>query len=416
MRHLQSALFGGVYEARGLSSGRDFAVKVLHKSELAKAEEANSIEFCEVPLSEIRFTEAMRGDEHIMETEEHFEDTYCFYIIFALAKGGDLLEALKLKPHGFEELHAQYYIRQAAQGLAVLHKRRVAMQDVSLENMLLHVDEASGNYVVKICDPGQATVFQTDQKGKELPVAFRGLVGKSFRPPELHEQQPYCAMKVDSWCLGWSTFYLLTDQALFTSADPAQQDPDFQLLQQGDYATLFERKSCHCSHAAFDFIIRLLQVDPSKRMSVTEALEHAWLRDARISPLQAPEELLPESVRRRRDEPAQQLSSHHHRSSRPSPSLGHSVAPSPGAGGEADIAMGSAMPNAACVEALRDTAVQCDPAEVEILVGPSALVNAACEETASALLSQIRDRCENADPALGREARREPCNVRAGRA
>ena len=36
IRRLQNALFGAVYEARGKSSGKDWAVKVLHKSELRK--------------------------------------------------------------------------------------------------------------------------------------------------------------------------------------------------------------------------------------------------------------------------------------------------------------------------------------------------------------------------------------------
>lgn len=67
VRRLQSALFGGVYEAKGLTSARDYAIKVLHKSELSKAQETSSIEFCEVPLSEIRFAELMSGDEHVME-------------------------------------------------------------------------------------------------------------------------------------------------------------------------------------------------------------------------------------------------------------------------------------------------------------------------------------------------------------
>merc|ERR1719158_1466269 len=174
VRRLQSALFGGVYEAKGLSSNRDFAIKVLHKSELSKAQKVNSIEFCEVPLSEIRFAELMRGCEHVMEAEDHFEDAYCFYIVFELARGGDLLEALKQKPHGFEEAQAQFLIKQAAKGLAYLHNRRVAMQDVSLENMLLHVQESTGHYQVKICDPGQAVIFETDQDGEEMPVGFRG--------------------------------------------------------------------------------------------------------------------------------------------------------------------------------------------------------------------------------------------------
>ena len=98
VRRLQSALFGGVYAAKGLSSCRDFAIKVLRKSELSKAEETQSIEFCEVPLSEIRFAELMRGDDHVMEIEDNFEDAYCFYIVFELARGGDLLEAVKQKP------------------------------------------------------------------------------------------------------------------------------------------------------------------------------------------------------------------------------------------------------------------------------------------------------------------------------
>merc|ERR550537_407104 len=85
VRRLQSALFGGVYEAKGLTSNRDFAIKVLHKSELTKAQESSSIEFCEVPLSEIRFAELMRGDEHVMEPEEHFDDAYCYYVVFELA-------------------------------------------------------------------------------------------------------------------------------------------------------------------------------------------------------------------------------------------------------------------------------------------------------------------------------------------
>lgn len=294
VRRLQSALFGGVYEAKGLTSNRDFAIKVLHKSELTKAQESSSIEFCEVPLSEIRFAELMRGHQHVMEPEEHFEDAYCFYVVFELCRGGDLLEALKQKPHGFDEGHAQYFIQQAAKGLAFLHERHVAMQDVSLENMLLHVMENTGHYMVKVCDPGQAVIFDVGQDGEEIPVNFRGLVGKSFRPPELHEQTPYSATKVDSWCLGWSTFYLLTAQPLFMSADPAQQDSDWLLFQQGDFATLFQQKCNLCSPTGLDFIFRLLQIEPRRRMSIADALKHPWLADQSICPVIAPKDVLAE--------------------------------------------------------------------------------------------------------------------------
>ncbi|CAK0831969.1 unnamed protein product, partial [Prorocentrum cordatum] len=297
-RHLMSALFGGVYEAKGLSTGKDFAIKVLHKSEVSRTEELRSIEFCEVPLSEVRFAELMRGHEHVMEPEEYFEDNLCFYVVFQLAHGGDLLEALKKKPHGFDEAHAQFFIKQAAKGLAFLHGRRVAMQDVSLENLLLHVDESTGGFRVKICDPGQAVVFEVSPSGgAEVPVDFRGMVGKSFRPPELMELRPYRATQVDSWCLGWSTFYLLAAQPLFLSADPKQQDPDWLLFRRGDYGSLLQQKHCACSQMALDFILRLMHLDPSKRMSIADALGHAWLADPRIPACLLPAVVLPEARR-----------------------------------------------------------------------------------------------------------------------
>eukprot|EP00933_Yihiella_yeosuensis_P042084 TRINITY_DN36585_c0_g1_i1.p1 TRINITY_DN36585_c0_g1~~TRINITY_DN36585_c0_g1_i1.p1 ORF type:complete len:791 (-),score=157.32 TRINITY_DN36585_c0_g1_i1:188-2560(-) len=304
--HLQSALFGGVYEAKGLSSKRDFAIKVLHKSELQKAQETSSIEFCEVPLSEIKFANVMRGHEHVMEAEEHFEDQYCHYCVFELCRGGDLLEALKQKPTGFDEAQAQFLIKQAAEGLAFLHKRGVAMQDVSLENMLLHVNEKTGHWQVKICDPGQAVHFETDSMNQEMHVGFRGLVGKSFRPPELHEQKAYSATKVDSWCLGWSTFYLLTAQPLFMSADPAQKDADWLLFQNGEFDKLFQTKNPVCSGAGIDFIFRLLQLDPDKRMSIADAVNHSWLCDPKVPPVLAPKELLPEALRESEQQKAAQ--------------------------------------------------------------------------------------------------------------
>ncbi|CAJ1389608.1 unnamed protein product [Effrenium voratum] len=299
--HLQSALFGGVYEAKGRSSGRDFAIKVLHKSELQKVEENNSIEFCEVPLSEIKFADVMRGHEHVMEVEEHFEDQYCHYCVFELCRGGDLLEALKQKPMGFDERHAQFLIRQAAMGLTFMHERGVAMQDVSLENMLLNVNPGNGNWQVKICDPGQAVHFQTEG-GQEIPVGFHGLVGKSFRPPELHEHKPYLSTKVDSWCLGWSTFYLLTAQPLFMSADPSQKDADWHLFKNGKFDELFKTKSPNFSPTGIDFIFKLLQLEPSKRMSIADCCKHAWLADPSVPPMLVPKELLPEAVRKSMEE------------------------------------------------------------------------------------------------------------------
>jgi len=76
------------------------------------------------------------------------------------------------------------------------------------------------------------------------------------------------------------------------SADPAQQDPDWQLFQQGDFATLFKHKNNLCSPTGLDFIFRLMQIEPRRRLSITDALSHPWLMDPKICPVLAPKDLL----------------------------------------------------------------------------------------------------------------------------
>eukprot|EP00411_Alexandrium_monilatum_P030473 CAMPEP_0175371190 /NCGR_PEP_ID=MMETSP0095-20121207/21592_1 /TAXON_ID=311494 /ORGANISM="Alexandrium monilatum, Strain CCMP3105" /LENGTH=810 /DNA_ID=CAMNT_0016669355 /DNA_START=14 /DNA_END=2447 /DNA_ORIENTATION=- len=286
-RHLQKAIFGDVYAATGLSSGRQFAVKVLDREMVTRfgtLQQDN--QFCESPLCEVRYVEIMRGLDHVVQLEDHFGDQCYHFVVSELASGGDLLEALRLRPNGFKERQAQPLIREAAKGLLSLHQRGMAMQDVSLENMLLYVLE-DGTWQVRICDPGQAVTFEVDPRnGMEEPVPFHGYVAKDFRPPEIYSKQEYLATRVDSWCLGWSTFYLLAAQPMFLSADPSVRDPDWILFQQGGALQLFGQKlggwRNQLSEQACDFILRLMHIDPMQRLSVRDALRHPWLNEGQV--------------------------------------------------------------------------------------------------------------------------------------
>mmetsp|Transcript_62874 Transcript_62874/g.182396 ORF Transcript_62874/g.182396 Transcript_62874/m.182396 type:complete len:737 (+) Transcript_62874:64-2274(+) len=280
-RHLQNAIFGDVFEATGLTTGRSYAVKVLDQEMINRFAQLQQEDhqFCESPLCEVRFAEIMRGLENVVQLEDHFADEFYHYVVSELASHGDLLEALRQTPGGFDEDQAQMLVLGAAQGIAQLHERGLAMQDVSLENLLLHVFD-DGQWQVRICDPGQAVAFSLDPAtGREAKVPFRGFVAKDFRPPELYAQTEYFATKVDSWCLGWSTFYLLCAQPLFNSAEDDSKDADWKLFSARRYPELFRRKGWRStmSRDAEDFVLRLLDVDPVRRMSVADALRHPWL-------------------------------------------------------------------------------------------------------------------------------------------
>jgi serine/threonine protein kinase/hemoglobin-like flavoprotein len=288
VRHVHKAIFGDVYETVGESSGRAFAMKVFDQEAVQQFERPQKQEldhlFCESPLCEVRFSEMMKGLDNVVHIEDHFEDELYHYVVSEFSSGGDLLEALRLQPGGFPEHQAQLFIRDAAKGLASLHARGLAMQDVSIENMLIHVHQ-DDSFEVRICDPGQAVTFAVDPLTSiEKPVQFHGRVAKAFRPPELYTEQDYLATKVDAWCLGWSTFYLLAGLQLFESTDPALKDPDYLLFSKREFSKLFERKGMESrlsSHAK-DFIVKLLDPDTHQRMSVKCALWHPWLANVRI--------------------------------------------------------------------------------------------------------------------------------------
>lgn len=79
-----------------------------------------------------------------------------------------------------------------------LTPRPDAVQDVSLENMLLY-PRGDGEWQVRLCDPGQAAPLTFDEvTGAELPTEFHGYVAKQFRPPELYSKRPYMATKARS--------------------------------------------------------------------------------------------------------------------------------------------------------------------------------------------------------------------------
>lgn len=285
-QHLQKAIFGDVFSATGLSTGHSFAIKVLDKDMVQRFGLLNldDHQFCESPLCEVRFAQMMSGLDNVVQLEDHFSDESSHFIVSRLAVGGDLLEALRLRPEGFPEQEARALMQGAAIGLTSLHQRGLAMQDVSLENMLLY-DLDSGDWSVHVCDPGQACTFAFDPiTGDEAPAEFHGFVAKEFRPPELFEKKEYLATKVDSWCFGWSCFYLLCAQPLFHCTDPSENDPDWILFQTNP-SKLFALKGwrMELSAQAKDFILKLMDKDPEKRMSVRNSLRHPWLAEACVA-------------------------------------------------------------------------------------------------------------------------------------
>eukprot|EP00434_Breviolum_minutum_P019096 symbB.v1.2.016834.t1/scaffold1278.1/size127201/3 len=107
------------------------------------------------------------------------------------------------------------------------------------------------------------------------------------------------------------------------SADPAQKDADWHLFKNGKFDELFKTKTPSFSAVGIDFIFKLMQMEPSKRMSIADCCtsegvivcKHAWtsgqcsgwqsaawLSDTGVPPMMAPKEMLTEELRKKLEE------------------------------------------------------------------------------------------------------------------
>ncbi|OEH76521.1 pik3r4 kinase-related protein [Cyclospora cayetanensis] len=301
------------------------AVKILSLAMLLKSSPSLQEDF----LSELTFYDCLKGHPNIVTPARVYVDLQqqLLLLLFPLAEFEDLFEVLKKRKEAFKEAEVRWIARQLLDAVLFLHRRGVAMRDLSLENVLVFRCEATGAIVPCLTDPGQAVVAlpsltaaslaaeQQQQKLREdepleslKPAAIRDtdaivaralqdgspggvmlppnkLFGKSFRPPEVYSRRPYDPFKVDSFCLGWMVYYCLTKQQLFRRAQPS--DEFWSMLasehQQQLWELLQHKNGSRLSPVAIDFVLQLLRPDPAKRLSVRDALRHPFLSKGPVS-------------------------------------------------------------------------------------------------------------------------------------
>ncbi|KMZ80679.1 protein kinase domain-containing protein [Plasmodium vivax India VII] len=276
---LQTAIYGGVYLAQVVQSEHDGPA---HKKKAIKILSKNLIELAkdkvqEDPLSEYRYRSCMSGHSNILSCDCIFDDDYYVYMIMPFAVHGDLFEVMKRRRRPFTEEEAKYLFYQILLSVKFLHCRKLALRDISLENVLLFENEQNGLIYPVLNDPGQATYFSLDKRNEVSLLECSKIFGKIFRPPEVYERCKYDPTKVDVFCVGYILYFCLTKQELFRCT--LAKDMHWNLLKSRRYHELLrDKKGLHLSEPALDFIFRCLEPDFKRRLEVGEALRHPWFR------------------------------------------------------------------------------------------------------------------------------------------
>eukprot|EP00890_Picochlorum_soloecismus_P002934 jgi/Picsp_1/3641/NSC_06478-R1_calcium calmodulin-dependent protein len=211
---------------------------------------------------------------NIIFMKEYFEETGRVYVIMEYLGGGELLEALlkKEKKNDGTEAHyseddARVIFRQLIEGVKYMHDKQIVHRDLKLENMLL--SKSNDINSIKIADFGLAKKYGQ--------AALSTICGTpQYVAPEVIKggNQPYTYGKeCDLWSCGVILFILLGGYPPFYDESEPRL---FRKIRQGN-PDMNDPVWEEVSKDAKDLIAKLLVVDPTKRLTIEQVLEHPWM-------------------------------------------------------------------------------------------------------------------------------------------
>ncbi|KAE8393716.1 putative calcium/calmodulin-dependent protein kinase [Aspergillus alliaceus] len=265
-RTLGAGTYGIVREA-DCSSGK-VAVKIILKKNVRGNEQ--------MVYDELEMLQAL-DHPNIVHFVDWFESKDKFYIVTQLATGGELFD--RICDYGkFTEKDASQTIRQVLGAVNYLHERNIVHRDLKPENLLYLTRDPSSPLV--LADFGIAKMLENPS---EVLTSMAGSFG--YAAPEVMLKQGH-GKAVDMWSLGVITYTLLCGYSPFRSESLSD------LIEECRSGRIIfhERYWRDVSKDAKDFILTMLQPDPSKRVTSQEALKHPWLKGESASD----RDLLPE--------------------------------------------------------------------------------------------------------------------------
>jgi hypothetical protein len=244
-----SGSFGKVLLAQCLLNGKYVAIKAFDKEYLKD-------EYSKGKVTREIYIQRNLTHENIIKLYEVFYNETHLFIVMEYASNGDMLHYLKNKKK-LVESEARKFFRQLVYGLAHIHCRNVLHRDIKLDNILL--DEDMG---VKICDFGVSRIISKSQIIKEQCGT------PAYLAPEIIINKGYSSFYSDMWSLG-IVLYTMICGAVPYRGSSLQELLDSEINKEIEYPSFL-------SPSAKDLIQKLLQFEPTKRVSFPEIFKHPW--------------------------------------------------------------------------------------------------------------------------------------------
>eukprot|EP00039_Didymoeca_costata_P000503 m.45877 g.45877 ORF g.45877 m.45877 type:complete len:531 (+) comp10305_c0_seq1:89-1681(+) len=255
-----------VYKIVHKKTGTPYALKVLNLMRVSDKAKREML-LREIPI--------MKSLDHpnVIKIVEVFRKLNTVYIVMELCSGGELFDKLyDQEGCRFDEAETRHLVTKMLQALRYLHANNLVHRDLKLENFIFTSKSIDAD--IKLIDFGFSKEYlEGDTKMNEL-------VGTCYYvAPEVLGRSYTNAS--DLWSLGVIVFMMVTGEAPFDGNTNSSIMSNIKSRSQNPKALQAELAEdlagCSLSEGCIDFVLKLLTVDPKKRINAEAALKHPWI-------------------------------------------------------------------------------------------------------------------------------------------
>ncbi|GFO28242.1 ribosomal protein s6 kinase [Plakobranchus ocellatus] len=237
------------------ASGNSYAVKIMDKDKRDPSEEIEIL---------LRFGH----HANVITLRDVYDNGNKVYLITELMKGGELLDKI-LRQKFFSEREASAVLQIVAKTVEYLHQNGVVHRDLKPSN-ILYADDSGSPDSLRICDFGFAKQLRAEN-GLLMTPCYTA----NFVAPEVLKRQGYDA-SCDVWSLGVLLYTMLAGHTPFANGPTDTPNDILARIGEGTFS-LVGGNWDSVSPQAKDLVKRMLHIDPQRRLSATEVLNHTWI-------------------------------------------------------------------------------------------------------------------------------------------
>jgi len=207
-------------------------------------------------------------NKYIIKLLDLFDTPDYLYLVMELVRGGELFDRI-VERESYSEADAKEVMRQLLLALEYIHSRGIVHRDLKPENLLLESANIDTN--IKLSDFGLSKIY--DNEFLRTACGTPGYIA-----PEILNSMGY-GPPVDLWSAGVICYILLCGYPPFYNDNDAVLFESILTAKYSFHSPYWDQ----ISKPAKDLIRSLLVLDPSVRLTATEALKMEWFSNSNTS-------------------------------------------------------------------------------------------------------------------------------------